>query len=147
MICFVHVFLGKGFVIIVVLCIWHNIIRTPEKSPKVIVHLRKEFEMKNLGKTKFCLRLQIEYFKKWNFVYQSTHITKLFKKFYIDNLHPLCTLIVSRSLDVNKGSLTPKDEDEEFISLKVLYISTMNLLVLKYHTLVLWIYWSRCTIH
>jgi hypothetical protein len=38
-----------------------NIIGTLEELPKAINCLKKEFEMKDLEKTKLCLRLQIEH--------------------------------------------------------------------------------------
>ena len=38
-----------------------NIIGTLEELSKVVNLLKKEFEMKELGKTKFCLGLQIEH--------------------------------------------------------------------------------------
>ena len=38
-----------------------NIIKTPEEFSKSIEYLKKEFEMKDLSKTKFCLGLQIEH--------------------------------------------------------------------------------------
>jgi hypothetical protein len=40
-----------------------NIIGTPEEFPKAVNCLKKEFELKNLGKTKFCFELQIEHLK------------------------------------------------------------------------------------
>ncbi|XP_076956929.1 uncharacterized protein LOC143632248 [Bidens hawaiensis] len=40
-----------------------NIIGTPRKLQKAIEYLKREFEMKDLGKTKFCLGLQIEHLK------------------------------------------------------------------------------------
>ena len=39
-----------------------NLIRTPEELIRTKNYLKKEFEMKDLGKTKFCLNLQIEHF-------------------------------------------------------------------------------------
>ena len=38
-----------------------NLIGTPEELIKTVDYLKKEFEMKDLGKTKYCLGLQIEY--------------------------------------------------------------------------------------
>ena len=55
----------------------------------------------------------------------------------MDNFHLLCILIVPRPLDVNKGSFTPKNDNDEFIGPEVPCISVMNLLVPKYQTLVL----------
>ena len=45
---------------------------TPNELSKVVECLTKEFEMKDLGKTKFCLGLQIEHLKNEIFVHQST---------------------------------------------------------------------------
>ena len=50
-----------GFVILAVYVDDINLIGTPEEVQKAIEYLKKEFEMKDLGKTKICLGLQIEY--------------------------------------------------------------------------------------
>ena len=49
-----------GFAIIVVYVDDLNLIGTPEELIKTINYLKKEFEMKDLEKTKYCLSLQIE---------------------------------------------------------------------------------------
>jgi len=55
-------------VIIVVYAYNINIVRTPNEFTKAIDFLKKEFEMKDFGSTKFCLRLQIEYLNTSVFV-------------------------------------------------------------------------------
>ena len=50
--------------------------------------------MKNLGKTKFSIVLQIEHFPNGVLVYQSTYIKKVLKRFYMDKTHPLSPLMV-----------------------------------------------------
>ena len=50
-----------------------NIIKTPEEFSKSIEYLKKEFEMKDLSKTKFCLGLQIEHLANGIFIHQSTY--------------------------------------------------------------------------
>ena len=50
---------GSEFVIIAVYVDDLNIIGTTNELSEAVVNLKKEFEMKNLGKTKFCLGLQI----------------------------------------------------------------------------------------
>ena len=50
--------------------------------------------MKDLGKTKFCLGLQIEHFPNGVLVHQSTYIKKVLKRFYMDKAHPLSSLMV-----------------------------------------------------
>ena len=49
------------FVILAVYVDDINLIGTPEEVQKAIEYLKKEFEMKDLGKIKICLGLQIEY--------------------------------------------------------------------------------------
>jgi hypothetical protein len=47
-------------------------------------HLKKEFEMKDLGKTKFCLGLQIEHLQMGILVHQSAYVKKVLEKFNMD---------------------------------------------------------------
>ena len=46
-----------GFAIIAIYVDDLNLIETPEELIKTIDYLKKEFEMKDLGKTKYCLGL------------------------------------------------------------------------------------------
>ena len=50
-----------GFVILAIYVDDIILIGTPEEVQKEIEYLKKEFEMKDLGKTKICLGLQIKY--------------------------------------------------------------------------------------
>ena len=52
------------FVIIVVYVDDLHIIETKGEIQKTSEHLKGEFEMKDLGQTKYCFGLQIEHFKK-----------------------------------------------------------------------------------
>ena len=54
---------GNEFAIISIYVDDINIIGTPEELDKTINCLKKEFEMKDFGRSKFCLELQIEYLK------------------------------------------------------------------------------------
>jgi len=58
-------------VIIVVYVDNLNIIGTPKEVDDARTHMKEEFEMKDLGKTKFCLGLQIEHFQDGIFVHQT----------------------------------------------------------------------------
>ena len=51
----------NGLTIIAVYVDDLNLIRTPEELIKTTNYLKKEFEMKDLWKTRYCLGLQIEY--------------------------------------------------------------------------------------
>jgi hypothetical protein len=50
--------------------------------------LKKESEMKDLGKTKFYLGLQIEHVHTGILVHQSTYIKKVLEKFNMDKAYP-----------------------------------------------------------
>ena len=73
-----------------------NLIETLEKLTKIVNYLKKEFEMKDLGKTRYCLSLQIEYCSNDILVYQSTYIEKLLKRFYMDKSHLVNFLMIVR---------------------------------------------------
>jgi len=56
--------LENEFVIIIVYADDINIVGTPNELTKAIDCLKKESEMKDLWRAKFCLRLEIEYLNK-----------------------------------------------------------------------------------
>ena len=87
-----------------------NLIGTPEEPTKIANYLKKEFEMKDLGKTRYCLGLQIEYCSNDILVHQLTYIEKVLKRFYMDKLHPLNSPMVVHSLEVNKDTVRPKEK-------------------------------------
>ena len=52
-----------------------NLVGTPEELTKTTNYLKTEFEMKELGKTKFCLRRQIEHLPN-EFLFTKQHTQK-----------------------------------------------------------------------
>ena len=52
---------NSGFAIVAVYVDDMNLVGTPEELHKTAEYLKSEFEMKDLGKTKYCLGLQIEH--------------------------------------------------------------------------------------
>jgi len=120
---------GYEFVIIAVYVDDLNIIGTPVELPKTIDCLKKEFEMKDLGKTKFCLGLQIEYMKDEIFINQSAYTEKILKRFYMDKPHPFSTPIVVRSLDINKDPFRSHENNEELVGPEVPYLSAIDALM------------------
>ncbi|GKC47650.1 retrovirus-related pol polyprotein from transposon TNT 1-94, partial [Tanacetum coccineum] len=106
---------GSEYVIIAVYVDDLNIIGTPGELPKAIECLKREFEMKDPEKTKFCFRLQIKHLKDGILVHQETYTKKLLKRFYMDKSHSLSTPMVVRILDVKKDPFRPRDVDEEIL--------------------------------
>jgi len=79
-----------------------NIIGNSESIDEARNHLKMEFEMKDLGKTKFCIRLQIEHLHSGILVHQSTYIQKVLEKFNMDKSYPAKSPMVVRSIDLKK---------------------------------------------
>ena len=93
-----------GFAIIAVYVDDLNFVGTPEEFTRTTNYLKNEIEMKDLGKTKFCLGLQIKRFPNGVLVHQSTYIKKNLKCFYMDQAYPLNSSMVVQSLDVKNDS-------------------------------------------
>jgi len=83
--------------------------------------------MKDLGSTKFCLRLQIEYSDTSVFVHQKVYIMNVLKKFYMEKLYHFCTSIV-RLLDVDKCHFRPHN-DEELLDQEIPYFNVIRALI------------------
>ena len=118
-----------GFVIIAVYVDDLNLIGTRDEISKIACSLKNEFEMKDLGKTKFCLGLQIEHLKDGIFVHQSTYATKVLKRFQMDKAHPLSTPMVGRSLDLKNDPFRPCENDEEILGPETPYLSAIGALM------------------
>ncbi|CAM8895100.1 unnamed protein product [Rhodiola kirilowii] len=88
----------SGCVIIAVYVDDLNIIGTNEEIHEVISYLKREFEMKDLGRTKYCLGLQIEHLQSGILVHQSNYSRKIIKRFNMDKCNPLSTLMVRDSV-------------------------------------------------
>ena len=85
--------------------------------------------MKDLGKTKFCIGLQIEHFPNGVLVHQSTYIKKILKRFNMDKAHPLSSPMVVRSLDVKNDPFRPCEKGEELFGPEVTYLSAIGALM------------------
>ena len=81
--------------------------------------------MKDLGKTKFCIGLQIEHFPNGVLVHQSTYIKKILKRFNMDKALPLSSPMVVRSLDVENDPFRPCKKGEELLGPEVPYLSVI----------------------
>ena len=119
----------SGFAIIAVYVDDLNIIGTPRELESTVKYLMKEFEMKDLGKTKFCLGLQIEHLNNGIFVHQSNYTRKVLKRFYMDKAHPLSSPMIVRSLTVNDDPFRPREENEKVLGPEVPYLSAIGALM------------------
>ncbi|XP_045793620.1 secreted RxLR effector protein 161-like [Trifolium pratense] len=85
--------------------------------------------MKDLGKTKFCLGLQIEYTKNGILVHQSNYTERVLKRFNMDKANPLSTPMMGRTLNVEKDLFRPKEENETDLGSEVPYLSAIGALM------------------
>ena len=81
----------KEFAILAIYVDDINLIGTLEDLEETVDYLKKEFKMKDLGKMRFCLGLQIERSFNGMLVHQSNYIEKVLKRFGMDKAHPLST--------------------------------------------------------
>ena len=126
------VFIKKSeirFAIIVIYVDDMNLIGTPEELSKTVEYLKKEFEVKDLGKTKLCLSLKLEHKENEIIVHQSAYTKRVLKCFCMDNAYPLSTLIVVLSLEPHKDLFHPKEPNEKIFGLEVPYLNAIEALM------------------
>ena len=119
----------SGFCIISVYVDDLNIIGNETYINEARHHLKTEFEMKDLGKTKFCLGLQLEHLPSGIFVYQAAYVQKILEKFNMDKAYPSRTPMVVRSLDMEKDPFRPRDDGEEILGQEYPYLSAIGALM------------------
>ncbi|XP_059629900.1 secreted RxLR effector protein 161-like [Cornus florida] len=85
--------------------------------------------MKDLGKTNFCLGLQIKHLPSRIFICQSTYIEKVLKRFYINKAHSLSSPMIVRLFDVKKDFFRHLEEGEEVLGPEVPYLSAIGALM------------------
>ena len=101
-----------------------NLTKTPEELEKTASHLKMEFEMKDLGKTRLCLNLKLEHCSDGILVYQLN---------YIPNVLPLSIpLIVHMSYanetleEVMESEIPYLSSALRFIVLSSLYLDRIS---------------------
>ncbi|KAL0796991.1 hypothetical protein Bca101_068368 [Brassica carinata] len=110
---FIKKFENKSFVIIAVYADDLNIIGTSREISETIKYLKKEFEMKDLGKTRFCLGLQLEYINDEILVHQMAYTEKVLRRFKMSESHPFSSPMVVRSLNLDTDPFRPKEDGED----------------------------------
>jgi hypothetical protein len=85
--------------------------------------------MKDLGKTKFCLGLQIKHLQIGILVHQSAYVQKVLKIFNMDKAYPLRTSIIVRALEKDIVSFRPRQEGEDILRAEYPYLSVIDALM------------------
>ncbi|XP_070675798.1 uncharacterized mitochondrial protein AtMg00810-like [Malus domestica] len=106
-----------------------NLIGTLEELTRIASHLKSEFEMKDLGKTQYCLSLDIEHCSDGILVHQSNYTQKVLHRLNEDKAKSSSTPMVVRTLDVKRDPFRPKEDDEEILEPEVPYLSVIGTLL------------------
>jgi len=115
-----------GFYIISVYVDDLNIFGHKQDIDEACKHLKTEFELKDLGKTKFYLGLQLEHLPTGIFVHQSAYVQKVLERFNMDKAYPSKIPMVVQSLGLNTDPFKPQDEGEEILGPHVSYLSVIG---------------------
>ena len=92
-----YVFIKKshsGFAMVIVYVDDMNLIGTLVELKEIAAHLKSEFEIKDLGKTQYCLDLEIEHCSDGILVHQLNYTQKMLRRFNEDKANPSSTPIV-----------------------------------------------------
>ena len=85
--------------------------------------------MKDLGKTRYCLGLEIELCSDGILVHQSNYTQKVLRCFNEDKAKPSSTPMVVRTLDAKRDPFRPKEDEEEILEPEVPYLSAIGALL------------------
>jgi hypothetical protein len=103
---------NTGFCTILVYVDDLNIISHTKDIDEAHNHLKTEFKMKDLGRTKFCLGLQLEHLQTGILVHQSSYVQKVLEKFNMDKAYSTRTSMVVRASEKNTDPFRPKEGEE-----------------------------------
>jgi hypothetical protein len=106
---------STGIVVIAVYVDDLNLVGTPETCTYVVNLLITQFEMKMLGKTSFCLGLQVTHLPDGSiFLHQTGYTQKLLKRFGMDKANPLSAPMMGQSRTSDDPYRPCEEEEEEF---------------------------------
>jgi hypothetical protein len=92
-------------------------------------HLKTEFEMNDLRRTKIFLALQLEHLRTGILIHQSTNAQKVLEKFNMDKDCPARTPMIVCVLEKYNDPFNPKEEGEEVLGPEYPYISVIGMLM------------------
>jgi hypothetical protein len=105
-----------------------NIIGHTKDNDEALNHLKIEFEMKDLGRTKFCLRLHLEHLHMCILIHRSGYVQKILENFNIDKVYLATTPMIVCALEKDKDPFKPWEEGEEVLRQEYPYLSAISAL-------------------
>ena len=110
----------SGFAIVAVYVDDMNLIEIPAELEEIAAHLKSEFGMKDLGKTRYRLGLKIKHCSDEILVHQSNYTQKVLCRFNEDKAKPLSTPMVVRTLDAKRDLFVQMKMRKRFWNPKLL---------------------------
>jgi hypothetical protein len=87
-----------------------------------------------LGKTKFCLGLQIKHLQTGILIHQSAYVKKVLEKLNMDKAYPLRTPMIVHAMENDTNPFRPKQEGEEVLgACDILTQGLIGLIEYSYH--------------
>ncbi|XP_070669014.1 uncharacterized mitochondrial protein AtMg00810-like [Malus domestica] len=118
----VHKEVTFRFAIVIVYVDDINLIETLAELEEIVFHLKSKFEMIDLGKTRYCLDLEIEHCSDGILVHQSNYTQNVLRRFNEDKAKPLSTSMVVQTLNAKRDPFCPKEDEEEILKPEVPYM-------------------------
>ena len=118
-----YVFIKKtssGFAIVTVYVDDMNVIGTLDEIRETASYLKSEFEMKDLGKTRLYLGLELEHRACRILIHQSAYVQKMLRQFNMDKVHSASTHMIGQNLDQRKDPFRPKEGNEKVLGDEIL---------------------------
>ena len=117
---------STGFAIVAIYVDDLNLVGTPATCNHVVTLLTKRFEMKLLGRTSYCLGLQVANLTDGSILlHQTTYTKKILKRFDMDQATLLSAPMIGRSRTQDDPYHPCEEEEEEFYD-KTRYLAAVG---------------------
>jgi hypothetical protein len=116
------VFIRKSTTIFCIISVYVddlNIIGHTKDIDEAQDHLNTEFKMKDLGRIKFFIGLQLEHIQTGILMHQSIYVQKILKKFNMDKAYSARTPTVVRALEKNADPFMPKGRRRRGVRIRI----------------------------
>ena len=118
-----------GFAIVAIYVNDINLVGTPATCKQVVSLLTNCFEMKLLGRTSYCLGLQVVHLPDGSiFFHQTAYTQKMLKRFVMDKAGPISAPMIGRSRTGDDPYQPCQEEEEEFTD-RTRYLAAMGALL------------------
>lgn len=103
-----------------------NIFGTREAVDLTVTLLKKEFKVKDYGRTPGCLGVELEHLSNGSVhMHMKTYTERLLKKFAMDESHPLPTPLLVRTLQHGRDEYGPRRPDEAILPVEFPYVKAV----------------------